>query len=717
MTKLAAPLAAFAAISAIWTADACTGLYVGRKVSVEGNTLIGRTIDSGDAYVSKSIHIFPRVENRPGRFYSSGFSCGGWPLPATTWKFISTPVASIQRDIRYDSACVTEKGLIISGTVTGKTNEKARKADPFVKSGFGESSVVGLLAQCCTTARQAVELLGEAVAARGHDGAEIYMFADKDEAWYAEVYTGHQWAAVKMPEDKVLVIGNQFMIGEFDPSSGDVLSSPDLVTLPEKAGFAKKGPNGLIDLAATYGTERNAYSNIRTWFGHTVFAPHDGIGDFTPEREYPLFYTPSRKISKRDMFELMRSRYEGTKYCPEESGDDSIRVIGTVRQSSCHVLELDADLPEEKRATMWVTMAHAEHAPYIPISSAATAIDTAYSLFTSDAARAFDSALAAHSFRRLGVLAETDRKFHGEGVRKYWRDLEDAWLDGFSLVVEDGDAEEITAYCLEAQRRALEDARGMFDELNWYIVRHSVKKGDSPTKRIPAKEPFRYSLKADLRTPGPRFAVVEGGVLTNGSSISSRELAKAAENAGFTAILIPHSADRRRIAAVMGMADALLIGGANSKDSWKKRLDFDIALIEEAVKRRLPVLGFCHGHQVINMAFGGSIGLIPKDRRPKVTHIKLRPFSRNNFHMVDIEKDSWLHTVTGTNKLEVNSSHKYEIVKVGKGLKVSARAADGTVEAIEHEDLPITGFQFHPETIGNRGEIYTKLIREALQRD
>ena len=43
----------------------------------------------------------------------------------------------------------------------------------------------------------------KAIAERGHCGAEIYMFADMDEAWYLEVHTGHQWAAVKMPEDKV----------------------------------------------------------------------------------------------------------------------------------------------------------------------------------------------------------------------------------------------------------------------------------------------------------------------------------------------------------------------------------------------------------------------------------------------------------------------------------------------------------------------------------
>lgn len=78
---------------------------------------------------------------------------------------------------------------MLSGTVTAYANAAAKKADPYVPSGFAEASLPGLLISCSATAREAVELLGRVVGSRGHDGAEIYMIADKDEAWYVEVYT------------------------------------------------------------------------------------------------------------------------------------------------------------------------------------------------------------------------------------------------------------------------------------------------------------------------------------------------------------------------------------------------------------------------------------------------------------------------------------------------------------------------------------------------
>lgn len=698
-------------------AYACTGIYVGRKVSLSGNTLVGRTIDSGSPKVSKMISVFPRVENRPGRVYVGGAERGGWPLPDTTWKFVATPVANVNRSIRYDSACLNEKGLAISGTVTGSTNEEALRHDPFVKAGFGESSVVGLLAQCCTNARQVVELLGRVIAAKGHDMPEIYVALDENEAWYVEVYTGHQWAAVKMPDDKVLVIGNQFMIGEFDPSAPDVMSSPGIISLPVEKGFAKRGPGGKVNLAATYGKKRSAYSNNRTWFGHTVFAPTDNIGDFVEDREYPMFYKPSRRISKRDVFELMRSRYEGTKYCPEETGNEDIRVIGTTKQCSCHVLEILPSLPEDKRAVMWMTMANSEHSPFLPVSAAVTEVHGSFNTLTSGLDNDFNPALAAHNFRRLAILAETDRKMLGAGVRKYWRALEDKWMSEFDVVVTDGSAAEITSYCMAAQKRALEDAKTMFDELNWYLVHHSLIKGDLPGRNIPEKTPYVFSRPVWKDAPGPRIAIIAGAISTNGTVTVQESLVRAVEKAGYSALVMPCTEDEKRIEALMNTADALLIGGMVTGDSWRRRLWSETRLVDAAIKRGIPVLGFCHGHQLLNIYFGGTIGRIDTNNVPRIVHMgRKRPLSRNCFHTARVEKGSWLHSVVGKDEFTVNSSHRYELKKIGKGLRVSARSPDGTVEAIEHVEYPVTGFQFHPETIGDKGEIYDRLIREALNR-
>jgi putative glutamine amidotransferase len=456
---------------------------------------------------------------------------------------------------------------------------------------------------------------------------------------------------------------------------------------------------------------------MRTWYGHLFFAPSDKIGDYKNENEYPIFFSPDKKVRKQDIFKLIRSRYEGTRYCPEVSLDYSVRVIGTVKQCSSHVIEVDSDLPEEKRASMYLTFAHSEHSPFIPVNATMEKIHMPYAMMYNHNSRDFVDGIAACHFRRLGVLAETDRKLLGDGVRKHWETLEDKYISEFPLVVEGGTSKEITDYCYAAQEDTLRDAKEMFDELSWYNVFHAQKKGDSPTRPLPEKTLYRYWRTEQRHVPQPKIAAIVGAVWTNGNVVVYQSLTKALETAGFSAIVLPYTEDSRKVDAILNVCDAILIGGANAADNWDKRNSFDRKVILAAAKRKIPVLGFCHGHQVINLAFGGTIGRMPTNRTPRVIHKgKIRPLSRNCFHDIEVKPGTFLYDVVGSTNLYVNSSHYYEVKNVGRGLIVSGRSPDGVVEAIEHETLPITGFQFHPETIGDKGKIYNELIIRALSR-
>ena len=485
--KLTSFVAVFALLFA-GVADACTGLYVGRKVSEDGSVLLGRTVDSRPLTICHRVQRTPRVENRPGRVYRSFKSMFRWALPATTWAYVSTPRMSSCRQGSFDSACVNEKGVAVSGTVTGKTSDRALKADPFVADGAAEENLPALLCQCSATAREAVELLGRVVAEKGHAGAEIYMVADADEAWYVEVYTGHQWAAVRMPEDCVACWGNQFMIRSFDPAAKDVLSSKGLVSVPEKAGFLVRGADGRPDLFRTYAQPLADYSNSRTWFGHTVLAPSTA-GEYAVDRPMPLFYAPDRKVGLRDLFEIMRSRYEGTARCPETSGDHEVRVIGTTKQSTCHVLAVDPKLPAPIRCTLWGLLGNAEHALFLPLNAGVTRFDEAWSRDQRGPYFRYDPQLPACAFRRLSALAEQDRTRYGEGVRGFWRAREDQFLRDYPALLgraamrwatdPKGVSRDLTDWTVSAQAQAFADAKRLFDDLMWHVVDVNTIAGDN----------------------------------------------------------------------------------------------------------------------------------------------------------------------------------------------------------------------------------------------
>ncbi len=486
-------------LAAGYKAAACTGMYAGKGVSADGTVLIARTVDSAPWTSCHRFVAHPAVRNKPGRHYSvtpDGFT---WPLPRDTYAFISTPALAAHGCGSMDSACANEKGLVISGTVTAHTKAEILAVDPMVPGGASEDSFPGLLAQCCATAREALELMAKVIAEKGHNGGEIYMIADRHEAWYVEVYSGHQWAAVRMPEDKAACFGNQFMLREFDPASGDSRHSPGLLTVPEKAGTLVRLEAGRIDLFRSYSVKLGDYANYRTWFGHRTWAPATA-GEYATDKAMPLFFTPSRKLGLRDLFELQRSRYEGTDRNPEANNLPTVRVIGTTKQASCHVIELDAKLPDAFAGTVWATASSAEHGLYLPLNAAVTAFHPAFMTDQQAAAQSWQPAIAGYWFRRLSTLAEQNRALYGAGVRAFWRAREDELMKNYPVqlaaAVKKRNAKALTEWTAAELGRSLADARTMTDELLWYMAENNRIEGDGSGATTKPAFPFKPTARA-----------------------------------------------------------------------------------------------------------------------------------------------------------------------------------------------------------------------------
>ena len=485
------PLAVCAA-----SAFACTEFYVGRDVSADGTVLIARTVDSPPWNGSHRCEVTPRVENAPGRVFRRPGSGFEWPLPATTWKMVSTPrLASIQKD--RASACANEKGFVLTGTVTAHPRGEWLKLDPYNReSGPGENTLPGLVGLTCANCREALDLFERVIAEKGHNGGEIYTFADKDEAWLVEVYTGHQWAAVKLPPDKVSVFGNQFMIGSFDPASPDVRMSKDLLKLPESKGKLVRGKDGLPDLFATYSGSLTDYANYRTWFAHEALAA-ESLGEYRTSLRVPFLFAPKGKVSLKDLFALSRTRYEGTKWNPEETGNLKSRTIGTTKQMSCHVLQLDPKLPPAFAGTVWVALGNAEHIPYLPINASVTDLDPSFAADQEGKPYRFDVRLAGHAFRRLAALAEQNRTWYGKGVRDHWEKLEERLLVEYpkqlAYAVKCGEpvgTSALTSWTMREQFGAYEDAKRIFDDLMWYVMANNRISGDGSGATDKPERPF-----------------------------------------------------------------------------------------------------------------------------------------------------------------------------------------------------------------------------------
>ncbi|NLG02310.1 MAG: C69 family dipeptidase [Clostridia bacterium] len=467
------------------SAYACTGLYVGKQVSESGAAMIAHSVDSHPCLSPAREVVVERVENKPGRKLTSDYTGFSYALPDTTYKYVSTPLAKGVGG-EYASAAMNEMGVAVSATVSAYVRSEWYKADPMnSEKGLTEAVVTDLVAACAATSREGVQVIADAIAKNGNAEENIIMIADQKEAWYIETYTGHQWCALKMPEDMVAVFGNEFMIETIDPNSEDVMYSEGLFTAAKAAGLAVYEADGVtMNIFDTYsGVNRLAdYANRRTWLGHTLLAPST-IGAYHTYRKYPLFFAPDTKVGLDRIFELYRNRFEGTEWSPDETGRKDVRVIGTEAQASCHVIEIFDDLPEEMACVGWLCLANAEHSVYLPVSSLITATADSYAYEPADDSIIYDTGMASVNFKRLCALAEQDRVNYGAGVRAYWRKKEQRLIAQYPAIRSKAAAlydknpikakQYITDWTISLQEKTLDEANIMYDELLFYIMNNT----------------------------------------------------------------------------------------------------------------------------------------------------------------------------------------------------------------------------------------------------
>ncbi len=477
---------------------ACTAVYVGSEASSDGTVIMAKSNDYQDVWANY-VTITERVENKPGRTMpvdndKTVFAT----LPATTYRYTSTPwmaSATTANGLGSDATvCTNEYGVAMIMSITSFSNAAALAADPLVEHGLSEFTAVDLVTCQSATAREGVEVLLSLIDTYGSSEVNIALIADQEEAWYVEMYNGHQYAAVKLPDDKVCAFGNEFSL-EYACDYSESILSKDLESLARENGFAVYGENGELNILASYSGEEvvTNYSHMRTWIAHRIMAP-SAYGDYDKNALYPLCFSAEQKVSLLDVMEIMRNRYEGTEYSPDETGRTDMRVIGTDTALSVHVAQIYPDLPADMSCVTWESTGPAVYGVFVPISNAATAISEPYARSqTADEAGVFDTQLYPYyRFKEINTLCvEKDAyKIYGEPVRAYWHQAETLMTESMQTVLknaaslEDGAAAKryITEYCNSVQTQAFDDAGQLLNDVRWYMSKNSntMKNGRNP---------------------------------------------------------------------------------------------------------------------------------------------------------------------------------------------------------------------------------------------
>ncbi len=144
------------------------------------------------------------------------------------------------------------------------------------------------------------------------------------------------------------------------------------------------------------------------------------------------------------------------------------------------------------------------------------------------------------------------------------------------------------------------------------------------------------------------------------------------------------------------------------RDAW------EMALLEAARERGLPVLAICRGFQLVNVAFGGTLHQhVELDEG--VGHPQWDISGRSVTHEVRVLASTVASTLF-PEVLGVNSLHHQTVDRVGEGLIVSAVAPDGVIEGLESPDGSILALQWHPELLKAPDRSFEWVVREASAR-
>lgn len=220
-----------------------------------------------------------------------------------------------------------------------------------------------------------------------------------------------------------------------------------------------------------------------------------------------------------------------------------------------------------------------------------------------------------------------------------------------------------------------------------------------------------------------------------------RHYLKAVELSGGIPLILPNIEKLELIDDILKTIDGLLLsGGGDIHPSFfgqkiqkslqkskkylkiiKERDRFEIEIVKKAKKGSIPVFGICRGHQLINVAFGGTLYQDLSFLNHKtIEHSTKGKNKYKKKHGVEIKKGTKLYSIIKRGKIEVNTNHHQVIKDIAPGFIASAQSDDGVIEAIESKkDNFLISVQWHPEMSIKEKQsqaLFKSFIQASLKR-
>ena len=434
-------LAMLVALLPVQVAQACSAFIVGKDLTADGSTLFGRTEDypyapDGGRH-NQNYVVVPAKTYKDGdkiEDESNGFT---YPHLANEMKY--TAVYDSDRDNgsngNFAAHGFNELGVAMTATVSATPNDKVLKEDPLVKDGLPEASLVDLALPRAKTAREVIETVAKVLDEKGSAEGNIIVAADKNELWYMEILSGHQYVAIKFPTNKYAVFANTYYLGHVDLNDKEnVIASKNVEEVAKKADNYKTDKDGNFMIAKSYGPDKYMERNrSRTYAGIKWMDPQAKVN--YDDEAFDLLREPTdpnKKYTVHDVIAEQRNRFE---HLPEYKADDLVEVgkkidtnvykyaLGNENVIDAHVYQIKPNLPNAFGGVMWLGLAQSRNTPYVPFYGN---VEDTYEAFKNRSTK-YDGKSWYWTVWHIDQMVMKYPEIFGNSIQEKWKEKEVEW--------------------------------------------------------------------------------------------------------------------------------------------------------------------------------------------------------------------------------------------------------------------------------------------------
>ncbi|NOY77527.1 MAG: hypothetical protein GXO76_06620 [Calditrichaeota bacterium] len=368
MKKTVGLFAVLILLFTVHTGFACYTIVAGKKATADGSVLVGHNEDDSGRRLFNLWRV-PRLHHEPGEVVQLK-NGGTLPQVPTTWSYLW--IESV--DQSFSDYAINEWGVTVASNACPSIEDKSDLTD-----GGISFMLRHLIVQRAKTAREGVELAGKLLDRFGYAAlGRTLTIADPNEAWLLAMVRGKHWVAERVPDDRVVLQANIFIIRQvhFNDPKNFITSKDNVRDYAIRRGWYDPKSGKPFDFAAVFNRiyDKKYASrgyDTRQWRGQQLLSGKTTTVQEALKNGLPFSVKPAHKLTPADLMIVLRDHYEGTPYdvTVDKKGNPNRsfeRTICTAATQHSTISQLRAGLPPVVANVVWLSFGRPDVNTYVP---------------------------------------------------------------------------------------------------------------------------------------------------------------------------------------------------------------------------------------------------------------------------------------------------------------------------------------------------------------